>query len=43
MCFIQYMSGSGLHLFSIMSIANGVYQPLHAILTVAKGVLLCIQ
>ena len=37
MCFMMWMSGTQLHLFSIMTTASGVYQPLSAILKSAEG------
>ncbi|PSC68571.1 ER membrane complex subunit 4-like [Micractinium conductrix] len=32
LCFMMWMSGSTLHLFSIMTTLSGIYQPLSAIL-----------
>lgn len=37
MCFMMWMSGSQLHLFSIMTTASGFYQPLSAILKSGEG------
>jgi hypothetical protein len=37
MGFMMYMSGSQLHIFSIMTTLSGVYQPLSAILSSGSG------
>lgn len=36
LCFMMWMSGSQLHIFSIMSTMSGVFQPLSAILSSGK-------
>ncbi|KAK9842355.1 hypothetical protein WJX81_008162 [Elliptochloris bilobata] len=36
LCFIMYMSGSQIHLFSIMTTVSGIYQPLMAIVNSEK-------
>lgn len=37
LCFMMWMSGSQLHIFSIMSTMSGVFQPLSAILSSGKS------
>ena len=37
LAFMMWMSGSQLHLFSIMTTLSGVYQPLSAILKSGEG------
>ena len=37
LCFIMWMSGSQIHLFSIMTTVSGIYQPLMAIFNSEKS------
>ncbi len=42
LCFMMWMSGSQIHLFSIMMLVTGIYQPLSTLFSVNQGiVLLC--
>lgn len=43
MAFMMWMSGSQLHIFSIMTTLSGVYQPLMAILNSGSGALILIS
>jgi len=38
MCFMMWMSGSQIHLFSIMMTVSGIYQPLAAIMNSKQSV-----
>ena len=42
LCFIMWMSGSQIHLFSIMTTVSGVYQPLMAIINSEKSACGCL-
>ena len=37
LCFMMWMSGSQIHLFSIMMLVTGIYQPLSTLFTVKQG------
>ena len=37
LCFMMWMSGNQIHLFSIMMLVTGIYQPLSTILSVRQG------
>ena len=41
MCFMMWMSGSQIHLFSIMMTVSGIYQPLMAIANSQQSACLC--
>ena len=43
MCFMMWMSGSQIHLFSIMMTVSGIYQPLMAIMNSRQSALVCLQ
>lgn len=43
MCFMMWMSGSQIHLFSIMMTVSGIYQPLMAIMNSRQSKLWCCQ
>ena len=40
LCFMMWMSGSQIHLFSIMMLVTGIYQPLSTLFSVNQGVIL---
>ena len=42
MCFMMWMSGSQIHLFSIMMTVSGIYQPLMAIMNSRQSALICL-
>ena len=37
LCFMMWMSGSQIHLFSIMMLVTGIYQPLSSLFKVREG------
>lgn len=37
LCFMMWMSGSQIHLFSIMMLVTGIYQPLSTLFSVKQG------
>lgn len=41
LCFVMWMSGSQIHLFSIMTTVSGIYQPLMAIVNSEKSMHAC--
>ncbi len=42
LCFMMWMSGSQIHLFSIMMLVTGIYQPFSTLFSVNQGItLLC--
>ena len=43
MCFMMWMSGSQIHLFSIMMTVSGIYQPLMAIMNSRQSALICLR
>ena len=40
LCFMMWMSGSQIHLFSIMMLVTGIYQPFSTLFSVNQGITL---